>query len=503
MGSDTDFLLGYDHLSPSVLRDAVDRRPTLSLSDRVLDRLKSAHHVVRQASLQRLPVYGLTTGVGAQARAPVEQAERAVAIFNRRLVLDHAGGIGPDLPEPVCYAVALVRLHNLALGGSGIGPAVLAHAVALLNAGVVPVIPQAGSVGASDLSACAALASAWCLGEGRVYYDKRSRPAADVLHELGLGEVDLLGKDGLSLLSANSLSLGYGALLSDLLLGVLDVHLQGVALSFEAYGANLSVLAPEIHRLRPYSRQGEMAARLRALLKDSYLWEELAARNLQDPLSFRCTPQVLGALYERIERLWQFLDADLNALSDNPVILIEKAEIVPTGNFDTTSLSLDVDAVSQGIVRAILMCERRIDKLLSSSFSSLPTGLSNHPTAHGYTILSHTSASLAAEALSVSLGGIPQIAPIEEGVEDVGSMAPVALARLQRLTDMMLTMTAIETLVASRAGRLLARRPIAGIRLIQRVEECIQGQNTPGSQAYAVRETLLQALPRDFLVSVV
>ena len=493
------FELGRDSLSVDLLGTFVATRPELILNESVMERLHRAHTLVLDASLRGELVYGLTTGVGPQLRFPVQQGEDDLAAFNRQLILDHAGGVGPELSETVCYAVALARLHGLALGGSGIAPPVLAHAVKLLNLGIVPVIPTYGSVGASDLSACAAMTGAWFLGEGSVYYQRGVRSAAAVLDVSGHVPPRFSGKDSLSFLNSNALTLGYGSLLDILAREIFKIHLETIALSFEAYGANVSALAPAVHALRPHDRQAEVAAILRTFLADSYLWEEGAARNLQDPLSFRCVPQVGGALLERLERLERRLGAELNAISDNPVVLVEEGQILSNGNFDSTNLCLDVDTVSQALVRLALAGERRIDKLLTGSFSDLPTNLSDQPTAYGLGILNYTAASLVAEAVAESVGGVPQLAPVAEGIEDVGALTPLSLRRLRRLLDIVLTVAAIEALVAARAIHLRTASRIARVALVEQVDAAICNIHSPGPQAQAVKQAFVHCLTSELL----
>jgi histidine ammonia-lyase len=283
-------------------------------------------------------------------------------------------------------------------------------------------------------------------------------PGAEALRAAGLEPIRLKAKEGLALISANGVTMGHGSLVLADAADLLDAFDITAALSLEAFGGNLSTIHPEAARMRPHPGQARAADRLRELLAGSYLWRIGAARNLQDPLSFRCVPQTHGACYDAHAYARGTMEVEINSASDNPLVLLEDQSIISVGNFDVVALAVAFDLLRVALAQIVQLANERIQKHLWSQFSGLPTGLAAHDGDEGLRPLGYTSASLATEARvlanPVSLDYRGQIA---EGIEDHASMAPLGVRKTDELVWIARRMAALELTVATRAVDLRGR----------------------------------------------
>jgi histidine ammonia-lyase len=284
---------------------------------------------------------------------------------------------------------------------------------------------------------------------------------AEALRAAGLEPIRLKAKEGLALISANGITMGHGSLVLSDVADLLDVFDTAAAVSFEAFGGNLSTVHPEAARLRPHPGQARASERLRELLADSYLWRPGAARNLQDPLSFRCVPQTHGACYDAHAYARGTMEVEINSAGDNPLVLIEDRSIISVGNFDVVALAVAFDLLRVAVAQVVHLANERIQKHLWSQFSGLPTGLAARDGDEGLRPLGYTSASLAAEARvlanPVSLDYRGQIA---EGIEDHASMAPLGVRKTEEMVWLARRMAALELTVATRAVDLRGGPPL-------------------------------------------
>ena len=296
------------------------------------------------------------------------------------------------------------------------------------------------------------------IGRGEADYRGKRMGGAEALRAAGLEPIRLKAKEGLALISANGITMGHGSLVLSDVADLLDVFDIAAALSFEAFGGNLSTVHPEATRLRPHPGQARASERLRELLADSYLWRPGAARNLQDPLSFRCVPQTHGACYDAHAYARGTMEVEINSAGDNPLVLIEDRSIISVGNFDVVGLAVAFDLLRVAVAQVVHLANERIQKHLWSQFSGLPTGLAARDGDEGLRPLGYTSASLAAEARvlanPVSMDYRRQIA---EGVEDHASMAPLGVRKTEEMVSIARRIAALELTVAARALELRGR----------------------------------------------
>jgi histidine ammonia-lyase len=404
--------------------------------------------VVQRVIEQGQAIYGLTTGLGASVDTMLPPAD--IVAFQARAVLGRSVAVGPALPREVVRAAMFVRIAKMAAGGSGVSPHVADGLIALINAGVHPQVPSVGSIGAADLALCAHLASA-LMGLGQAEHQGEVMAACRALARAGLRPLELGAKDGLALMSSNAFSVGAGALLVTDAAAVLAALNIAAALAIEAFRASVSPIDARVQRSRPAPGQEQAAAMLRMLLADSALWQPGQARRVQDPLCFRCVAPVHGATLAAIGQARHTLEIELASGGDNPLILGD-GDILSTGNFDVTALTLEFERLGQALAHAAALCADRSLKLMSPLFSDLPRFLSPlGATRTGFATVQKTMAALDAEirhqALPASLG----VRAVADGVEDHAGMALLVVEKAQRIVGHLRLLAAIELMVAAQA----------------------------------------------------
>jgi histidine ammonia-lyase len=425
-------------------------RATVALDPDALLRVRAARDVVDRVLASGEAVYGLNTGLGSLSRHKISLEE--MRRFSFATVADQVSSYGRPVPTDIVRAMMVSRVNGMVKAGVGVRRELIELLVAVLNAGVHPVVRMVGSVGQGDLSEMADIGKV-LIGRGYAEYDGERLPGAEALGRAGVAPITLEAKEALALISANGVTIGRGSLVLIDAADLVESMQIAAALSFEAFGANLSVIHPAAARMRPDSGQTTASARLRELLAGSELWRRGAARNLQDPLSIRCVPQTHGAAYDVLSVARGLMEIELNSAGDNPLVVVEEDAIVSVGNFDVTSLAMAFDYVRLGLAHALQVANERVQKLLWSHFSGLPAMLAAHdgPTG-GLRPLGRSFAALASEARfranPVSLEYSGQLA---EGIEDHGSMAPLAVSATSDLVSLAHRLVALELIIAAQA----------------------------------------------------
>jgi len=431
----TVLLTGRDLTAEEVVRVARHDEPVALAPDAVA-RMRVARDVVERALASGDEVYGLSTGLGVLKRDRVPGEADALAGFNRRLIGMHRTGQGAEAPSDVVRA-AMVRMANhFALGTTGVRPELAAVVVEALNAGMTPPVRLLGSVGQADLMLMADLAHG-------------------ILEHFGFA---LAPGEALALLNNNALSTGWAALAITDAGRLLDAMETAGALSLEAFAANLTMLHPAVGDLRPYPGVRTSLARLRALLEGSPLWLPGAARNLQDPLTFRNLPLVQGAAHDGLGFAQRQLAVELNASQGNPIVLVDEDRVISVANFEVVPLAAALDVVRIALAPALTSAGERIVKLLETPWSGLPTGLAAREGVGdaGLAYLGIAVQSVVAEARLLAQPVSFEMASSShaEGIEDRATMAPLAARRLAETVALGERVVAIELVVAAQAAEL-------------------------------------------------
>ncbi|HET8977684.1 MAG TPA: aromatic amino acid ammonia-lyase [Solirubrobacteraceae bacterium] len=448
VSTDEIVVLDGDGLTVDRVLAVARGRAQVVLDEAALMRVRAAREVVERVLASGETVYGLNTGLGSLARHHIPLEE--IGAFSFATVADQVSSYGRPLPTDVVRAMLVTRVNGMLKAGVGVRRELIELLVKLLNFGVHPVVRTVGSVGQGDLSEMADIGKV-TIGRGWAEYRGTMLRGGEALQRAGIEPISLGPKEALGMISANAVTMGRGSLVLVDVADLIESLQIAAALSFEAFAANLSVIHPGAARARPHSGLEQAMARLRELLEGSELWQPGAARNLQDPLSIRCAPQTHGALYDALSVVRGLMEIELNAAADNPLVLVEESAIVSVGNFDVASLAMAFDYLRVAIAHAAQVANERVQKLLWSHFSGLPTGLARQegPTG-GLRPLGRQFAALASEtrlhANPVSLDYRGQLA---EGVEDHASMAPLSVSTTSELVSLVHRLIALELIIAA------------------------------------------------------
>jgi histidine ammonia-lyase len=419
-------------------------------------RVVAARAIVDAAAASDTSIYGLTSALGANTGAPLSAQERTD--YQLRAVRARAVAVGAALPADAVRAMMLARSAGMAAGGSGVSPAVLDALIALLNAGVHPVVPSIGSIGAADLPQLSHLALP-LVGEGRAEFRGEVWPGATALQRAGLKPVTLGPKDGLALISANAAGVGCAALALHDAARALDTFTIGAALAYEGFRANLGPLDPRVQAARPARGQLSLAARLRELLDGSALWHSGAARRVQDPLSLRCVTQVHGAALAALQLARDDVELELNSAAESPLVLADAPHLVSNGNFHIPALAQAIDGARLALAHVAQLALMRCQKLYAPALSGLPLQLTSLGPAHsGFATVQKTLVSLLHRVRALAQPASLDSLPVSEATEDDASMAFDGVAQLNAMQEPLRLVAAIEWLSAAQAVDL---RPVA------------------------------------------
>jgi histidine ammonia-lyase len=385
-------------------------------------------------------IYGVNTGFGKLANQRIGDEE--VLALQENLLRSHAVGMGPLLPIPVSRLALALRIQALAKGYSGVTAALLDTLVAMYNRGVVPAIPEQGSVGASgDLAPLAHLALV-VMGEGYAYVTRPSGHANEArpprrpkvqsgraaLRRARLAPHRPLAKEGLSLINGTQIST---ALLADALLRAR--HLAKIAdiagaMTVEATKSSLRPFDPRIQQVRPYPGQIACASNLRRLLEESEIMPSHAdCAKVQDAYSLRCMPQVHGALREALAQVGRIVECEMNAATDNPLVFADTGEVISGGNFHAQPVALEADHLAAAVADLGSISERRVENLVNPDLSGLPGFLTPHPGLNsGMMLVQVLAAALVSENKALAFPASVDSIPTSANREDHVSMSTAA-----------------------------------------------------------------------------
>ena len=417
----------------------------------VMTRLASSREALDAAVRRGTRVYGYNTGLGAKSGLPLDGDPLA---FQPLFLRGRDMAVGEPSRRDLVRAAMAARMAGLAAGGSGLSPRVFTALVAALNAGVHPVIRRHGSIGASDLCLLAPLGR-MLIGEGEAERDGRVMPAAEALTAAGLAPVMLEPKDGLSLISANAVSAGHAALVAADAGRLLERQIGAVALTMEGLGANPSILDPRLQAARPAPGQAEVAASLRGLLLGSGLDRRGAEPPLQDPLSLRCAPSIVGAAAAALDHARRMVELELGAAADNPLVLSDTGEVLSTGNFHAPALALAFEALGLALAQSAIASVGRLILMAGGTRKGLPRALSRHGgAAAGFVPLQKTAAALVAAIRHAAQPVVLDVVALSEGVEDHATQAPLAVEKCGRIVELYARLVAVEMIAGAEAVEL-------------------------------------------------
>jgi histidine ammonia-lyase len=454
----TPALTGDDLTLGDVWAVAVEQQEAAPLSESAQQRMRAARAVVEQAAHgSHEHTYGVNTGFGrfVSKQIPEELTEE----LQLRLLRSHACGVGEPYPDSVVRAAMLLRANALAKGNSGARVETVQLLLDCLNRGVLPRVPARGSVGASgDLAPLAHLALP-LVGEGQAWQGGELVEGADALARAGLEPVRLLAKEGLSLINGTQFMAAQGALAlvrSQRLMRVADI---ACALSLEALQGSRNSFIPQVHALRPLRGQGASARNVMRLLEGSAIIESHRwCDKVQDAYSLRCAPQVHGASRDLLDYVEYTVGTELNAATDNPLVLVEDELLVSAGNFHGQPLAFALDALAMAVSELANISERRVERLVNPNLSDgLPAFLTSDGGLNsGFMIPQYVAAALVSENKSLCHPASVDSIPTSAGQEDHVSMGNAAGLKAWQVVANSERAVAIELLAATQAVEFLA-----------------------------------------------
>jgi histidine ammonia-lyase len=463
---ETTVLTGDDLTVDDVWAVAVDRVPTV-LSDESRQRMRAAREVVQRAAHgSREHTYGINTGFGrfVSQSIPEELSEE----LQVRLLRSHASGVGDPYPDDVVRAAMLLRANALAKGYSGARVETAELLVECLDRGVLPYVPSRGSVGASgDLAPLAHLALP-LIGEGKAWVNGELCEGDEALARVGLEPLRLRAKEGLSLVNGTQFMAAFGALGLICARRLAKTADLACALSLEALQGSRTSFFPQIHTARPLRGQQDSAANLLRLLEDSAIIESHRwCDQVQDAYSLRCAPQVHGASRDLLDYVDYTVSTELNAATDNPLVLVEDDMLVSNGNFHGQSLAFALDALAMAVSELANISERRVERLVNPNLSGgLPAFLTtNGGLNSGFMIPQYVAASLVSESKSLCHPASVDSIPTSAGQEDHVSMGNASGLKAWQVLANSERVLAIELLAGAQGVEFLAPlEPGIGVR---------------------------------------
>jgi histidine ammonia-lyase len=403
-------------------------------------------------------VYGVNTGFGALKSVRVPEGD--VGRLQLNLLRSHAAGYGPELEPAAVRLMLALRAHSLSLGMSGVRIELIRHLLALLERGVLPVVPSRGSLGASgDLIPLAHLALA-LVGEGEARLDGTVAPAAEQLRRAGIAPLALQAKEGLALINGTQAAAALGSLALLESFEILGAAHAACALSVEAMRGSANPFDPRVHAARPHPGQTASASAVRRLLEGSgILASHARCARVQDPYSLRCAPQVLGASIQAARYARDVLLTEVNSVTDNPLCFADTGDVVSAGNFHGQPLAQALDFLAIGMAEVGSIAERRTFLLLDPAKSDLPPFLSREAgLTSGLMIVQYLQAALVSENKMLAQPASVDSIPTSAGQEDHVSMAMHAAVKAVALTRNVRRIVAAELLCAAQGIEFL--RPL-------------------------------------------
>ena len=424
---------------------------TLALAPEVEARVRRARELVERSVEAGRPVYGLTTGFGRLKSVAI--AREDLVQLQENLVLSHCCGVGEPLPDGEVRALQVLRLNGLLRGHSGVRFELVQSLVRLFNRGFVPLVPRKGSVGASgDLAPLAHVAAA-CMGHGRARVGGRELDAADALRELGEEPLALAAKEGLALVNGTEAmtAVGSGAWLRA---ANLSKAADAVAaLTIEALFGSARPFDPRLAELKGQPGHARTSDNVLRCLADSEVARSHAdCDRVQDPYSLRCVPQVHGAFKAALAHAGEVLAAEMNSVTDNPVLFPDTGEVISAGQFHGQPIAMALDYLALGLCTLANVSERRVEQLVNPDLSHLPSFLTPRPGLNsGLMMAQVTAAALASENKVLAHPASVDTIPTSANQEDHVSMGMTAANKLREVVENTERVVAIELVAAAQA----------------------------------------------------
>jgi histidine ammonia-lyase len=465
------FQYGQEHLTSAIALAIADGLCRGVLSDSARRRIEKSQRRVAELAAGEASVYGINTGFGPLCTSRISAADTRV--LQRNLIMSHASGMGEPISTRLAKLMLILKVHALSRGNSGVAAATVERIIWHIDNNIIPVVPCHGSVGASgDLAPLSHLFLP-LIGLGRIRDGAKTRPAGRLLKAKGLPPISLGPKEGLALINGTQFIAAHAVLAVARLQHCLDLADIAGAMSLEALSGSQRPFLAELHALRPHPGAQLVARRLTSLLHDSQMVAaHVDCNRVQDAYSLRCMPQVHGASRQAWAHMRDAVEVEINAVTDNPVIL-DNGAAVSGGNFHGQPLALPLDYAALAASELGNIADRRIFLMLHGNDQGLPRLLlANTGLQSGFMISQYTTAALATENKTLCFPASADSIPTSLGQEDHVSMGSVSARKLQRILDNLESILAVEFTCAAQGMDF--RRPLRSSPVLEAVHARIR-----------------------------
>ena len=436
------YYIGSGELTFDLIEEILDSKARLELSPEAIAKIeKWRNYLDRKTETSEVPLYGITTGFGSLCNRNISPNE--LTTLQENLVKSHACSVGTELNPEIVRLMLLLKAHALSMGHSGVQVVTVQRVLDLYNNDILPIVYDRGSLGASgDLAPLANLFLP-LIGEGDVNYKGERRPAAEVLKEVGLEPVKLQSKEGLALLNGTQFMSSNGVYAIIRARHIMKGADMIGAISLEAFDGRIEPFYDNIHQVRPHKGQIETGEAFRRLLAGSELIAK-PKKHVQDPYSFRCIPQVHGAIKDAIRYVSGVLLTEINSVTDNPTIFPDEDCIISGGNFHGEPLALVFDYLAVALAELGNISERRVAQLIMG-FRGLPEFLVAEPGLNsGFMIPQYAAAAMVSQYKRYCFSAASDSIVSSNGQEDHVSMGANAATKLHKILDNLENILAIE-----------------------------------------------------------
>ncbi len=457
--------ISSEHLSLERVKEIIDQHEKLTLSKEAVEAIvKCREYLDRKMDDIGRPIYGITTGFGSLYNVTIPKED--LSQLQHNLVMSHACGAGEKVRPEIVKLMLLLKAQSLSYGHSGAQLITVQRLIDMFNEDVLPVVYQQGSLGASGDLAPLAHLSLPLIGLGEVLYKGEVRPAANVWKELGWEPIRLQSKEGLALLNGTQFMSAHAiwSILKSMRLSRW-ADLIG-AMSLDAYDGRIEPFLPLTHQLRPHKGQILTGEKFMDILEGSELIRR-PKEHVQDPYSFRCIPQVHGAVKDNILYVKSVIENEINSATDNPNIFPDEDMVISAGNFHGEPIAIPMDSLAIAMSELASISERRTYQLIHG-LRGLPKYLVTEPGLNsGFMIPQYTAASIVSQNKGLCWPASCDSIPSSQGQEDHVSMGSNSATKLVRIVDNVETVLAIELFNAAQA--LEFRRPAKSSPILEHI----------------------------------
>lgn len=459
------YFIEAKHIDLQTISQIINKNYKIALSESAKKNIvKCRQYLDEKNNESDNPVYGINTGFGSLYNVKISKEN--LSKLQENLLLSHACGVGQEVPKPIVKLMLLFKAVALSYGYSGVQLQTVERILDFYNNDITPVVYQQGSLGASgDLAPLAHLFLP-LIGRGEVYYQNKKFSANEILKKFSWQAIKLQSKEGLALLNGTQFMSSYGiwALLkAHKLVKAADLI---AAMSLEAYDGRIEPFDVDLHTIRPHNGQIATAKNFLKILEGSEIIKQ-HKEHVQDPYSFRCIPQVHGATKDTLDYVTKVVTTEINSVTDNPTVFVDKDKILSGGNFHGEPLALVYDFLAIAMSELGNISERRIYRLISGS-RNLPAFLVAKPGLNsGFMIPQYTAASLVSQNKQLATPASVDSISSSNEQEDHVSMGANAATKLVRVIDNVEKILAIELLNAAQA--LEFRRPLKSSPTIEKL----------------------------------